>query len=72
MQRLFGNGQRLIVSYCIRSVVDRRSFSSHHYNEAIRAIVAKIDVMPDYKVMAAMLGVSPPTTVSFGYMAVSG
>ena len=65
VQRLFGDGQRRIVSNCIRSVVDRRSVSRHHYNEAMRAIAAKIDGRPDYEVMAAMLGAYDRETGTF-------
>lgn len=65
VEKLFGQEQRRIVSNCIRSVVDRRSFSRHHYNEAMRAIAAKIDGRPDYEVMAAMLGAYDKETGSF-------
>ncbi|MFA0924660.1 hypothetical protein [Xanthomonas fragariae] len=56
VRRLFGDDQQRIVSNCIRSVVNRREFSRHHYNEAMQAIAAKIEGRPDYEVMAAMLG----------------
>ncbi|WP_256774324.1 MULTISPECIES: hypothetical protein [unclassified Stenotrophomonas] len=65
VQRLFGSDQRRIVSSCIRSVVDRREFTRHHYNEAMRAIAAKIEGRPNYEVMAAMLGAYDKETGSF-------
>jgi hypothetical protein len=65
VQRLFGDDQRRIVSSCIRSVVDRREFTRHHYNEAMRAIAAKIEGRPDYEIMAAMLGAYDKETGSF-------
>ena len=65
VRRLFGDDQRRVVSNCIRFVVDRRGFSRHHYNEAMRAIAAKIEGRPDYEVMAAMLGAYDKETGSF-------
>ena len=65
VQRLFGDDQRRIVSNCIRSVVDRREFTRHHYKEAMRAISAKIEGRPDCEVMASMLGAYDKETGSF-------
>lgn len=65
VQRLFGDDQRRIVSNCIRSVLNRREFARHHYNEAVRAIAAKTEGRPDYEVMAAMLGAYDKEAGSF-------
>jgi hypothetical protein len=65
VERLFGEEQRRVLVNCIRSVIDRRSFSRLHFHEAMSAIAAKIDGRPDYEVMAAMLGAYDRETGSF-------